>query len=156
MKLQQIYDNNFPASNLITETDSVCNQVVTTLNFNIINKLIKINITHLCQHDNKLIIKILKSAGQSLPFKCKGYYIEFSVDQSKNVVGSVIEYVCSNSIINVVNEYITNNEWEYIIVKGHNNDRNRIHNALAQRLTVKQPSVERFFNLENYFLITKF
>lgn len=152
MKLQDIWTNTFDynlITDLLNETDSNC----TKIKFKFINKLISITIINAAFDSHSVIKQIINPLNYN---NFDGFIINFDIDGQTDVASSAIEMAMFICLKNVINDFFLKLDWDYLIFVGKENQKNRLHNAIAQRLTITQPNVERFANLKNYFLIARF
>lgn len=82
-----------------------------------------------------------------------GCLIEIIID---NVEDDNIEFFLFTECLNQINDLLLDKTWDYLIVQGSINQRNKIQEAIAQRLTKLQVGVERLSCRSPCFMIARF
>ena len=152
MKLTEFCNNNWPLPDIVTNKSQ--DGFAHCLDFVLINKNISIKITHL--QDHVFANSILQQVATEVPNVSNGFSVEFYIDGKQSVQGNPIEYVIFNILIKIITEYFIQIPWTYIIFVCKSNEPSKLHNGIAQRLTITQPNVERFIHFNNNFLIARF
>jgi hypothetical protein len=119
--------------------------------------------------DKRIVIQLYKIPGRhvsanwvleptyaEVPEGAVGYDIIFKVDGETDVTGGGEEFAIFSAVLKVLNEYFSEREWDYLQFTGESGSRNRLYQALAQRMTRSQPGVERIAQRGNDFVIARF
>lgn len=93
---------------------------------------------------------------QWLPNDPKGYVIDILINDITDIDDISSEFLVFTEVLNQTNNLVTNLDWNYLVFKGIKHFRNKIPEAVAQRLTKLQPTVERIANRHPLTLIARF
>jgi hypothetical protein len=85
-----------------------------------------------------------------------GYDIISKVDGGTGVTEGEEEFAVFSGVLMVLNKYFSERDWDYLRFSGEDASKNRLYQALAQRMTKTQPSVERIAQRGNDFVIARF
>jgi hypothetical protein len=91
-----------------------------------------------------------------VPKDAVGYDIIFKVGGETDITGGGEEFAIFSAVLRVLNRYLREREWDYLQFTGEGDSRNRLYQALAQRMTKSQPGVEHIAQRGNDFVITRF
>jgi hypothetical protein len=84
-----------------------------------------------------------------------GYDIIFKVDGETDITAGGEEFAIFSGVLRVLNQYFQKREWDYLHFTGEGDSRNRLYQALAQRMTKSQPGVERIAQRGDHFIIAR-
>lgn len=101
-------------------------------------------------------IWVLEPTHAEVPADAVGYDIIFKVKGETDITGGGEEFAIFSGVLRVLNRYFREREWDYLQFTGEGGSRNRLYNALAQRMTKSQPGVERIAHRGNDFVIARF
>jgi hypothetical protein len=99
---------------------------------------------------------VLEPTHADVPDDAVGYDIIFKVDGEVEVTRGGEEFAVFSGVLRVLNKYFSEHEWDYLQFSGEDASRNRLYQALAQRMTKTQPSVERIAQRSKDFVIARF
>lgn len=83
-----------------------------------------------------------------------GYDITFKTNGGIN--RGEDEFVIFAAVLKVLNKYFSEHNWDCLQFIGDGDDRNRVYEALAQRMTKTQPDVELLAQRGDRFVIARF
>ena len=83
----------------------------------------------------------------------KGFLIDITI---KDIDDGNIEFFIFTECLDQINKLLLQKSWDYLIIRGLVNQRNKVHEAIAQRLTKLQSSVERLSCRSPCFMIARF
>lgn len=140
--LNNWFDKDLPVESLIETATSVKFILFlysVEINFNIIQ-------------DPTIINWVLQADYKS----AKGYEFVIRINQLTDIKPVSDEFLIFTEILKQVNCILEKSEWDYLAFTGLPGQRNKIPEAIAQRLTKLQPNVERIASRNHVILITKF
>lgn len=156
MRLSKLFTAPIPIENLKTNTYELNGARTDEFHFDLIGKKVVIEITKLPSGDHTIATYILGGLSDQIPIDAVGYNIIFRVDGATDVTSGGSEFVIFNAILKIVNDYFKSHDWYYIQFQGAEGSRNKLYNALAQRMTKTQPHVKQIAQRYDDFIITKF
>ncbi len=150
--LAELFDTEYPK-----EKDVIWkhHQTLDTAIFTLRGRKIDIEIARITDHHYSANW-ILKPTKADVPNDAVGYEVIFRVDDKTDITGGGEEFAIFSGVLRVLNRYFQEHEWDYIEFSGEGDSRNRLYQALAQRLTKSQPGVERIAQRGNSFIIARF
>lgn len=99
---------------------------------------------------------VLELVHAEVPPNAVGYNIIFKVGGETDITGDGDEFAIFSAVINVLERYFYDRDWDYLEFSGAEDSRNKLYQALAQRMTRSRSDVERIANRGKDFVITRF
>lgn len=85
-----------------------------------------------------------------------GYSIEIRINELTDIEDVSEEFLIFTETLDRVNKLVSNKTWDYLIFIGLETHRNKIIEAIAQRLTRLQSNIERIATRHPLYLIARF
>lgn len=119
--------------------------------------------------DKRIVIEIYRITGRhvsanwvlepthvEVPEGAVGYDIIFKVDGETDVTGGGDEFAIFSAVLDILKDHFRDREWDYLQFSGAEDSRNKLYQALAQRMTRSRPDVERIAQRGKDFVIARF
>jgi hypothetical protein len=151
MLLAELFDTEYPKE---TDINWKHRTGLDTAYFDIRGKSITVELYRDTKHERANWV--LEPTHVKVPADAVGYDIIFDVDGEIEATGEGEEFAVFSGVLRVLNRYFREREWDYLQFTGEDGSRNRLYQALAQRMTKSQPGVERIAQRGNEFVIARF